>query len=1145
MGIKSLALRAAGRAGDAIAKVSSLSPAQLDEVRQKREAYFDQKPDPSDEAAVALTNRLLAACGVEIHNAYLPQISQIYSPVEVDVEYRDSFDSEHNIRFIKISKWVIDSEENSLEKLVNVYDVLADAHCNIALIFNRTKTTTDVYLAVVNTDNSASNLSANRYQDRIESAMRGNFPGSAVSAYGEGRVPCLEGHQRLSVAAVSNIPAEKSEKFISQTIEKVLDGTVPSKYRDEYTILLLATPVHDVEERKLRLAELYTALAPYMSWQTNFTYTESDNTSSSATLGFNIGAGAGTQTGASGTTTENSGISDSTGSSITDSSGTNQSISHGRNQSTTGGLSFTEEVGVSGGVKPFGVGVEGNASISATESLSTTAGTSVNSSSGSSTSHAVARTLGRAVNKGLSRAAGFTNSLSFGINFGANFARSSTVTATVGKNEGITQSFTNYTIKHALDQLEAQMKRLDQASALGMWDFAAYVLSENPNTASNVAHAYLSLTQGEESYLSQAAINTWRGDLGHNEVESGQAAVICQYLRDLRHPLFALAPRVLENDPDFAVYPTIVTATTTLSGKELAYSLNFPRKSVPGLPVIECAEFGRNISTFDDVDGNANRLKLGSIFHMHHEEDIEAHLATDSLAAHTFVTGSTGAGKTNTVCHILDEAWEKGIKFLVIEPAKGEYKDAFGGDEDVSVYGTNPSMAPLLRINPFSFPESIHVLEHLDRLVEVFNACWPMYAAMPAVLKDAIERSYADCGWDLIESTNVYGDDLYPSFADIARNVQQILDTSEYDAENKGAYKGSLLTRLKSLTNGINGTILSCDEIGAEDLFDANVIVDLSRVGSNETKALLMGLLVLKLQEYRMATGNMNQPLRHLTVLEEAHNLLRRTSPDQSSEAGNLQGKSVEMLANAIAEMRTYGEGFIIADQAPGLLDMSVIRNTNTKIIMRIPDLSDRELVGRAANLNDAQITELARLPRGVAAVYQNDWIEPVLCKVDKATEGEGYTYVRPPREVDAWCLEDALSIADLLTSCVQIDDASRLRDVSLAMERVGAPASVKVAALRILEDPPTEPRMTKLAPIMSALFPKMRVAVERSYRESARDPESWTRAALESLPADVRREMSEQLRRDVVQAVITDHVYNVQHDVQALEDWTRRGGLR
>ena len=62
------------------------------------------------------------------------------------------------------------------------------------------------------------------------------------------------------------------------------------------------------------------------------------------------------------------------------------------------------------------------------------------------------------------------------------------------------------------------------------------------------------------------------------------------------------------------------------------------------------------------------------------------------------------------------------------------------------------------------------------------------------------------------------------------------------------------------------------------------------------------------------------------------------------------------MLTNSIAEMRAFGEGFIIADQAPGLLDMAVIRNTNTKIILILPDQIDRELVGKSANLNDEQI---------------------------------------------------------------------------------------------------------------------------------------------------------------------------------------------
>ena len=404
---------------------------------------------------------------------------------------------------------------------------------------------------------------------------------------------------------------------------------------------------------------------------------------------------------------------------------------------------------------------------------------------------------------------------------------------------------------------------------------------------------------------------------------------------------------------------------------------------------------------------------------MNHEEPTSVSLKRDSLASHTFITGSTGSGKSNTVYRLLLEAQEQGVNFLVIEPAKGEYKHIFGNDSAVSVYGTNPAIMPLLRLDPFSFPEGIHVLEHIDRLVEIFNVCWPMYAAMPAVLKEAVEKSYEDCGWDMTLSVNEYGSGLYPNFADVARNVRQIIDSSEYDAENKGAYKGSLLTRLNSLTNGINGMIFTSDELTNTELFDKNAIVDLSRVGSSETKSLIMGMLVLKLQEYRMTQGRMNSKLEHITVLEEAHNLLKRTSGPHSAEGADLTGKSVEMISNAIAEMRTYGEGFIIADQAPGLLDMAAIRNTNTKIILRLPDLEDRQLVGKAANLNDVQIDELAKLPCGVAAVYQNEWVQPVLCKVVRFWGKESrYRYDRSSEKSNCDdSSHERLYIAELLSS--------------------------------------------------------------------------------------------------------------------------------
>jgi glycosyltransferase involved in cell wall biosynthesis len=109
------------------------------------------------------------------------------------------------------------------------------------------------------------------------------------------------------------------------------------------------------------------------------------------------------------------------------------------------------------------------------------------------------------------------------------------------------------------------------------------------------------------------------------------------------------------------IFPPIVTTTTGLSGKELAYSLNFPSKSVSGLPVLECASFGRNISTYDSAKNSGEELYLGKIFHMNHEETLPVNLDSNSLTSHVFITGSTGSGKSNTVYQILSEAKNAGI----------------------------------------------------------------------------------------------------------------------------------------------------------------------------------------------------------------------------------------------------------------------------------------------------------------------------------------------------------------------------------------------------------------------------------------------------------------------------------------------------
>lgn len=566
-------------------------------------------------------------------------------------------------------------------------------------------------------------------------------------------------------------------------------------------------------------------------------------------------------------------------------------------------------------------------------------------------------------------------------------SRTSTLSNTKGKSLQLT--YDNRTVKSLLDKIDKQIERLDECESYGAFDCAAYVIADDRDTALSAASNYNALMRGKSSSIQSSQINIW------NKQE--QTIPLSKYIGSFVHPRFYL-------DSDRNV---VITPASVISGNELAIQIGLPKKSIPGVSVVPMAAFGRNIQC-----EKSESISIGNMYHMGtNDGDEKVSIDIDSLASHTFITGSTGSGKSSAIFTILEKLRkhkirnsEEIIKFLVIEPAKGEYKNRFGNDPDVSVYGTNYLKTPILKINPFSFPKDVHVLEHIDRLIEIFNVCWPMYAAMPAVLKESIERAYKSAGWDLRMSKCKYesndGVCIYPNFEDVLLQITKVVNESAYSSDSKGDYKGALCTRVRSLTNGLYSQIFTSDELSPEELFDENVIIDLSRIGSAETKSLIMGILIIKLQEYRMSSSlGMNQSLRHVTVLEEAHNILKKTSSEPSSETVNLAGKSVEMLANSIAEMRTYGEGFIIADQAPGLMDMSVIRNTNTKIILRLPDLGDRELVGRAANLNDEQTIELARLNTFVAAVYQNNWLEPVLCNMDISL-GKHSTYKNPHKDI-------------------------------------------------------------------------------------------------------------------------------------------------
>lgn len=1029
-----------------------------------------------------------------------------------DIAYADELNA--SVRFFDITRIIVSKNENSRDKLVSVFGAVGATGCSLLLVLQGKRDRVSLYLGVRAPDSQLSLLQDG--ESALKSGLRGNFPGTEFSRLDKESLkntfaPIINRHDTISsVTTVAGLrfdeQSETDNRHFVQGLEKLVDAM-----NGEYTLLVIADPVdsQNLSQSRLALENLYSQLMMYSEASYSFAENEA--------LALNRAVSEGVTRS----------VSESLGSSVTHTVGKTHTVTRGTSKSLNFSLAPLGAI-IGGGVGFLAGGPAGVA-------VGASIGGGLMSGMGGSSTESESVSDSESQSESLSESRQETLSVS----------EQQTVTQGATQTQGQTRTIQikaeNHTVKQIQKKIDETLKRYDECADVGMWNCAAYCFSGNSATSQLLANTYHSLMRGKNSSLESGAITVW---------DREKSAEIKKSLLRFKHPLLNLGEMS-------------VTPGTLVSGSELSIHMGLPNRSVPGVTVIPCAEFGRSVAGYDfkktDEFGihsdktsalalkKVPKLNLGKVFHMHHCEELPVDLSAASMTSHTFVTGSTGSGKSTTVYRILDEINRStNAKFLIIEPAKGEYKHVFGTRQGVTVYATNPEIAPLLRINPFSFPHgdenpnrNIHILEHLDRLIEIFNVCWPMYAAMPAVLKEAVEKSYEDCGWNLTDSVNRHGKDYYPCFADIVRNIRSIIDSSEYDNENKGAYKGSLITRLNSLSNGINGLVFTDNEISNRELFDSNVVIDLSRVGSAETKSLIMGLLILKLQEYRMTSGKINAGLNHVTVLEEAHNLLKRTSTEQSLDSGNLAGKSVEMLTNAIAEMRTYGEGFIIADQSPGLLDMAAIRNTNTKIIMRLPDQGDRELVGKAAGLNEDQITELSKLPCGVAAVYQNEWIEPVLCKVEyDRGEPALYQYSRENNDFvhQKDFLQERLKVAKMLCNKERIKNKE---DIDFLNSVYSMKASSKAGILELLENPTGD--ILKIAPSISILLPRLKDKLKMVVDEGINNPVLWTNT-LDELIRKMDPEISIDILRKLRHSIIIQLFRIEMNDREKYINWEQKG---
>ena len=521
---------------------------------------------------------------------------------------------------------------------------------------------------------------------------------------------------------------------------------------------------------------------------------------------------------------------------------------------------------------------------------------------------------------------------------------------TTAESGGSSQTYTgdvvNYRAQYLIQQLERDLERHDQAMAAGQWTVKTFFGAANADDAQRLASLLLGTFAGADSRP-----------------------------EPLRATLCRRGGLPLDGFHTF------------LNSHEVGTLIRLPREEVPGYAVHDHVRF--------DVDFKApdsDSLPLGHIQQNGRDTPETYNISINALSKHAVVIGVTGSGKTTTVMNLLDAAIEAKKPFLVIEPAKTEYRalhSALKPRAELRIYTLGNEIVAPFRMNPFEFetneePGSVSLLGHIDFLKNVFNAAFPLYAPMPQVLEAALYEIYEDRGWDLTSGTNHrlknweerYKYPIFPTMTDLYYKTEEVTNRLGYHHEIESNVKAALKSRIGSLRIGSKGLMLDCARgIAMETLLNTPTILELENIGNDDEKTFIMGLFLAKLYEYRRLQATtgfipLGAGFQHLIVFEEAHRLLKNVNTQVSDEGSNPRAQAIEVFTNMLSEVRAYGQGVVVAEQIPSKLAPDVLKNTNLKIVHRLIAKDDRESIGQTMNLNEEQQNHLGVLTPGMAAVY-------------------------------------------------------------------------------------------------------------------------------------------------------------------------------
>lgn len=530
------------------------------------------------------------------------------------------------------------------------------------------------------------------------------------------------------------------------------------------------------------------------------------------------------------------------------------------------------------------------------------------------------------------------------------------------------------------ERLKLFLERLMNFVTNGVWRTGCVLLSDSENCCQKLLRLFKGAYGGKDSepYLLKTAMFDNIGNY-----LSSRRGLITEKLD--RNNLNFLMEGCSYTDEPFNYYS--YKFQTPMSSVELAQYFALPTIEQPGFYINQALAF--DCAPRREMD---EELEMGSIVVNGAENNrITYGVELNSLTKHCLINGITGGGKSNTSKYLLTTLIEDcKIPFLVIESAKQEYYElgrvlpSRHNDLQVFTLGYEGKDSVGYRINPFERIGNVSLQLHIDYLLASFKASFKMEPPMPYVLESAVYGVYEDYGWDVIHDRNIKGRTDYPTLEDLYYRVEIVADEYGYTGELRSNIITALRARISSLRIGGKGAMLDVKKSYPVDvLLSAPTVLELDAIGDDEVKAFVISSIMVQLYEYRKSSMNnvTKKGLQHVLLIEEAHRLLKNVAAS-GGDAGGAQAKAVEFFCNMLAEIRSYGQGIIIADQMPTKLAPDVLKNTNIKICHRIVTKEDRELLGSAMNMNSEQIEAISMFRTGYAAMYSEGDSRPALVKL-------------------------------------------------------------------------------------------------------------------------------------------------------------------